>query len=152
MKLELKALYEPLTVQIGSETVNTAIDVTAENLISISEVCTKAKKEMDGVTAMQKKAQETQDAKLLRKMNDKAAEIMEPAIVAAIGQQGYDDIVKACGAGREISKASCNVVMMRVLYAVMETVAEQQRNVIDEKAAHYLAEANNAQPILNAAF
>lgn len=151
MELKLKALYEPLTVQIGDAVVNTAIDVTADNLVKISEVCTKAKKEMDGVSAMQRKAKENQDHKLLQKMNNKAAEVMEPAIVAAIGQQGYDDIVKACGAGREISKSSCNVVMMRVLFAIMETVAEQQQNVINEKAAHYLAEANDAQPIFNAA-
>ena len=151
MELKLKALFEPLDVQIGNETVHAAIDVTADNLVRISEVCTKAKKDMDGVTAMQRKAQETQDHALLQKMNDKAAAIMEPAIVTAIGQQAYDDVVTACGAGREISKTSCNVVMVRILYAIMEVIAEQQQNAIDEKAAHYLAEADNAQPILNPA-
>lgn len=146
MELKLKALYEPLDVEIGSETVHTAIDVTADNLVRISEVCTNAQKEMKGVSAMLDKARRTQDHKLLQKMNKKAAEVMKPAIVAAIGQEGYDDIVKACGAGRKVSEAACNVVMTRILTAIMDAVVGQQANTIDEKAAHYLAEVEDAQP------
>lgn len=146
MELKMKALYEPLEIEIGDRKVSAAIDVTADNLVRISEVCTTAKGKMRDVSAMQKKAKETQDHKLLQKMNKKAAEIMEPAIVAGIGQESYDAIVEACGAGRKISKASCNVVMMRVLVAIAEVIAEQQAEAIEEKAAHYLAEVKDAQP------
>ena len=146
MELKLKALFEPLDIEIGDVTVHTAIDVTAENLVTISDICTKAKSKMQGVSVMQKKAEAEKNHQLLQKVNRQAAEIMEPAIVAGIGQESYDEIVAACGAGRKISKAACNVVMMRVLMAIMETIKEQQSNTIDEKAAHYLAEAEDAQP------
>lgn len=146
MELKLKALFEPLDIEIGDVTVHTAIDVTAENLVTISDICTKAKNKMQGVSVMQKKAEAEENHQLLQKVNRQAAEIMEPAIVAGIGQESYDEIVAACGAGRKISKASCNVVMMRVLMAIMEAIKEQQSNTIDEKAAHYLAEAEDAQP------
>lgn len=146
MKIEINALFEPLEIVIGNATVNTAIDVTADNLIKISEVCTKAKKEMDGVVVMEEKAKEEGDFKALERVNKKAAAIMKTAITAAIGQEDYEKIKDACGAGRKISDEACNVVMSRILVAIMETVAGQQQEIITEKAAHYLSEVENAQP------
>ncbi|MBQ9042307.1 MAG: hypothetical protein IJ111_05770 [Eggerthellaceae bacterium] len=151
MELKLKALYEPLTVEIGEVTVNTAIDVTADNLMNLTEVCEKASKEMDEVSGWQRQAEKERNVDLLRKANKKAAEILEPAIVCGIGQEAYDEIVKACGAGRKISKSACNIVMVRVLYAIVDTVNEHRGVIEAEKAAHYLAEADDAQPIFNAA-
>ena len=151
MELKLKALYEPLTIEIGDVTVNAYIDVTADNLMNLSEVCESAAKEMNEVQGWQKQAEKERNASLLRKANEKAAEIMEPAIVCGIGQEAYDEIVVACGAGRAISKSACNIVMVRVLYAIVDTVNEHKDVLVAEKAAHYLAEADNAQPILNPA-
>lgn len=145
MKLKLPALYEPLIIEIGNETVNAAIDVTANNLVRISKVCTDAEKEMKSVATILETAEKEQDFKTLQKMNKKAAEIIEPAIVAAIGQEDYDNILKACGAGRQVNKAACNVVMTQVLTAIKEAVDGQRASVMKQKAAHYLAEVEHAQ-------
>ena len=126
MELKVKAPYEPLTIEIGNAVVETRINVTVDGLLDIGEACNKAHSKM---TALQK----------LR------ADVLEVAVKAGIGEEGYDAIVEACGAGYPISKVDCNIVMGKVFHAIFQTVQERKEYTLNEKAAHYLAEVDDAQ-------
>ena len=142
--LKRNAPIETLDIEIGGTVVSAFIDATADNLLSLADACGKAEKEMGNISAMQRRAQAERDFPMLRKLNKGAADAMEPAIRTAIGDEAYDAVVKACGAGRAVPKESCNVVMVKILEAIAETVREQQ--IVEEgKAAHYLAEVEDAQ-------
>ena len=143
--IKTQALFEPLEIEIGDTTVKAAIDVTIDNLLNISNTCTKARQNLDALDVLRQKAKDNNNAEELRRMNKKAAEIIEPAVKAGIGEESYDAIVAACGAGRKISKESCNIVMVQVLMAIIEVIAEQRNEVLGAKAAHYLTEVEDAQ-------
>ena len=55
-------------------------------------------------------------------------------------------ILAACGAGGPVTKADCNIVMVKVFGAIHSTVNERMEESLNEQAAHYLAEVEDAQP------
>lgn len=147
MELKLQSPYEPLDLIIGDREVSVMIDVTPGNLIDLSADCSKA---MTMVQAAQKLAEESErsnDTGKLKESYAKIAKAIEKPIVTAIGQDGYDEIRSACGGGKPISKEKCNLVMMPVFMAVFEaSFAARSGAKTSEKAAHYLSEAEDAQP------
>ncbi len=145
MELKVKAPYEPLSVEIGDEVVNARINVTVDGLIDIGEACTKAADKMGTLQKLHDDAEKSKDTKKLRKLNAQIADVLEGAVKAGIGEKSYDEIIAACGQGFEVKKTDCNIVMVKVFYAIYETVKERQEDALNEKAAHYLAEVDDAQ-------
>lgn len=151
MEIKVKAPYEPLVVEVGDRTVNARINVTVDGLLDIGEACNKAANKMGALQKLHDEAQKTNDVKKLRKLNGQMADVLETAVKAGIGEESYDEIVAACGQGFEITKADCNVVMVKVFWAIFETVKERKDESLNEKAAHYLAEVDHAQTEPNTA-
>lgn len=145
MEIKVKSPYEPLSVEVGNVTVNARINVTVDGLLNIGEACSKASTKMNALQKLHDDAKKTKDYKKLRKLNSQMADVLEAAVKAGIGEESYDEIIAACGQGFEITKADCNVVMAKVFWAIFETVKERQYESLNEKAAHYLAEVDNAQ-------
>lgn len=146
MELKLKAPYEPLTIEIGDKKIEARIDVTVDNLLDLGEVCRKADQKVKAMQKLYADAMQSKNVAKAKQANKEIAEVIEPAIKAGIGEEAYDAIVAACGAGQKIDKAHCNIVMVQVLGAIYRAVMEQKENALNEKAAHYLAEVPNAQP------
>lgn len=146
MELKVKAPYEPLTIEIGNETVETRINVTVDGLLDIGDACRKAGNKMGSLQKLRDQAEKSKDAKQLRKVNAQMADVLEIAVKAGIGEEGYDSIVAACGQGQPVKKVDCNIVMAKVFHAIFQTVKEREEDSLNEKAAHYLAEVNDAQP------
>lgn len=146
MELKIKAPYEPLSIEIGDQQVNARINVTVDGLLDIGEACNKAANKMGALQKLHDEAEKAKDAKKLRKLNAQLADVLEEAVKAGIGEDGYDEIVTACGAGYPVSKADCNIVMVKVFGAIFDTVKERKEDSLNEKAAHYLAEVDDAQP------
>ncbi len=146
MELKITAPYEPLSIEIGDQQVNARINVTVDGLLDIGEACKKAANKMGALQKLHDEAEKAKDAKKLRKLNAQLADVLEEAVKAGIGEDGYDEIVTACGAGYPVSKADCNIVMVKVFGAIFDTVKERKEDSLNEKAAHYLAEVDDAQP------
>lgn len=145
MELKVKAPYEPLNVEIGDQEVACRINVTPDGLLSIGEACSKAEQKIKQLEKLYNDAKEAKNVAKMRKVNAHIADVIEPAIRAGIGEEGYDAIFEACGASGPVSKADCNIVMVEVFGAVYETVKERREDSLNEKAAHYLAEVDDAQ-------
>lgn len=145
MELKVKAPYEPLTIEIGNAVVETRINVTVDGLLDIGEACHKAHSKMTALQKLRDQAEQSKNVSQLRKLNKQTADVLEVAVKAGIGEEGYDAIVEACGAGYPISKVDCNIVMGKVFRAIFQTVKERQEDTLNEKAAHYLAEVDDAQ-------
>lgn len=146
MELKVEAPYVPLDVTVGDREVKVRINATVDGKIAVGEACAKAKGKMDALQKLNDEAQATGDAKKLRKVNAQLADVLEEAVKAGIGEDGYDAITEACGAGFPVTKADCNMVMVQVFMAIYETVMERQEESLKAKAAHYLAEVEDAQP------
>lgn len=145
MELKVKAPYEPLTIEIGNAVVETRINVTVDGLLDIGEACNKAHSKMTALQKLRDQAEQSKNVSQIRKLNKQTADVLEVAVKAGIGEEGYDAIVEACGAGYPISKVDCNIVMGKVFHAIFQTVQERKEDTLNEKAAHYLAEVDDAQ-------
>ena len=147
MKLKLQAPYEPLELEIGGQELTVTIDLTPGNIMDLSKICQEAS---DKAMAAQKLAEDAAEERNVEKMKTaykKIAAVIEKPIVAAIGQEGYDDIRKACGGGEPLSKEKCNLVMLPVFVEISKLAkAAQDGPQMGDRAAHYLAEAGYAQP------
>lgn len=146
MEIKVKAPYEPLVVEIGDRTVNARINVTPDGMLVIGEACSKAANKMGALQKLRDEAVKNKDTKKMHRVNSQVADVLESAVKAAIGEGSYDEIVTACGQGFEITKADCNIVMFNVFWSVYETIKERKAESLNEKAAHYLAEVDHAQP------
>ena len=150
MEIKVKSPYEPLSVEISDDdgntlvAVNARINVTVDGLLNIGEACRKASTKMNALQKLHDDAQKTKDSAKLRKVNGQMADVLEVAVKAGIGEESYDEIIAACGQGYEITKADCNVVIAKVFWAIYDTVKKRQDESLNEKAAHYLAEVDNA--------
>lgn len=144
--INLKSPYEPLDVEIEGQVVKTAINVSVDGLLDLSDACKKAHQRMQSLETLRDKAKKGKDPEKVRKLNAEMAKVMEGPIKQAIGEADYDAIVAACGMGRAIKKEDCNVVFGRVFAVINETVNERHEDSLNDKAAHYLAEVDDAQP------
>lgn len=143
--MKVKAPYEPLNVEIGDVEVDLRINVTPDGLLDIGEACSTAHNKIKTLQKMYNDAVDNKDAAKMKKVNAKIADVMEPAVKAGIGEDGYDAIIAACGQGGPVSKPECNIVMTQIFGAIYETVKERRNDSLNEKAAHYLAEVDDAQ-------
>lgn len=150
MELKIKAPYEPLDVEIGPTLIKTSINVSPTGMIDVAEAISKAKQKVTMLSKLRDDAQASNNIKKIREANAKIADVLEGAVKAGIGDADYDAIVLACGQGREIPKADCNIVMLQVLLKINEAIEERMADSLDEKAAHYLSEVEDAQPEPNA--
>lgn len=146
MELKVKAPYEPLSIEIGDQEVKCRINVTPNGLLDISDACRKAEQKFKMLQKLHDEAQQTKNSAKMKKVNSQIADTVEPAIKAGIGKESYDAIIEACGADGPVTKADCNVVMVAVFFTIFETVKERREDSLNEKAAHYLAEVQDAQP------
>lgn len=146
MELKVKAPYEPLSIEIGDQEVTCRINVTPDGMLSIGDACRKAEQKIKPLQKLYNDAKESKNVAKMKKANAQIADVIEPAIKAGIGEEGYDAIFAACGAGGPVTKADCNIVMVKVFGAIFETVKERREDSLNEKAAHYLAEVDDAQP------
>lgn len=146
MELKIKAPYEPLDLEIGDQEVRCRINVTVDGLLNIGDACRKAEQRMKMLQKLHDEAQQAQDVAKMKRVNAEIADVLEPAVKAGIGEDGYDAIIAACGAGGPVTKADCNIVMVKVFGAIHQTVKERNEASLNEKAAHYLAEVDDAQP------
>lgn len=144
--ISLKSPYEPLDIEIEGQIVRTAINVSVDGLLDLAAACKKAAQKMKSLETLRDKAQKGRNPQQVRELNAELAKVMEKPIKQAIGEADYDAIVKACGMGREIRKEDCNVVFGKVFAVINETVNERHDDVLNDKAAHYLAEVEDAQP------
>lgn len=144
--ISLKSPYEPLEIEIEGQVINTAINVSVDGLLDLADACKKAGQKMKNLEVLRDKAQKSKDPEQVRKLNAELAKVMEKPIRQAIGDADYDAIIKACGMGREIKKEDCNIVFGQVFKVINETVNERHEDSLNEKAAHYLAEVEDAQP------
>lgn len=146
MELKVKAPFEPLTIEIGDQQVDTRINVTMDGMLDIAEACKKADGKMRVLQKLRDEAVNAKDAKKMRKLNAQIAEVLEVAVKSGIGEDGYDAIIAACGVNGTVSKSDCNIVMFKVFAAIHDAVKERNEESLNEKAAHYLAEVDDAQP------
>lgn len=146
MELKIKAPFEPLDLVIGDQALTCRINVTPDGLLNIGEACSKAEQKIKALQKLYDDAQQSKNVAKMKKVNTQIADVIEPAIKAGIGEDGYDAILAACGAGGPVTKADCNIVMVKVFGAIFDTVKERKEDSLNEKAAHYLAEVDDAQP------
>ena len=95
MELKVKAPYEPLTIEIGNAVVETRINVTVDGLLDIGEACNKAHSKMTALQKLRDQAEQSKNVSQLRKLNKQTADVLEVAVKAGIGEEGYDAIVEA---------------------------------------------------------
>ena len=145
MELKFSSFYKPLTVEIGDEKVVCRINVTVNKLLELSDTCTKAEQQVKALEKLENEAKNTKNAAKMKKVNEKIADVLEVVVKAGIGEESYNEIVAACGAGGPVEKSDCNIVMIQVFAAIYEAVLEQKEESKSNKAAHYLAEVANAQ-------
>ena len=143
--ITVKSPYVPLEVTVEDKTFKTVMDLSVDGLLDLAEECKKAAKKMEALEVLREKAKKGKDPKKIRELNAEVAKVMEAPIVRAIGQEDYDAIVNLCGFGKKIKKEDCNIVFAQVFSVINETVNERREDSMNEKAAHYLAEVEDAQ-------
>lgn len=143
--IKVVAPYEPIEVTIGDVVVNVRVNATIDGMLDISEACQKAVQKIKPLEKLQKEAEASKDTKKIRELNSKIANVLEVPVKAGIGVEGYDALYAACGQDGPIKKADCNIVMMQVFYEIYDISREYRNAQLNKKAAHYLAEVQDAQ-------
>lgn len=148
MEISIKSLYEPLDISVdtgrGTVRVSTEVDVTPTSLAKLARKCIDAQNKMGAIEALKKKGRETRTPEATAEANAKMGAILRDVLTAAIGAKSYDELLRACGNGRDVSDADCTPVTSQVFRMVLEIV-EARNGQMEEKAAHYLPEESHAQ-------
>ncbi len=143
--IKVVAPYEPIEVTIGDVVVKIRVNTTIDGILDLSEACQKAYQKIKPLVKLQKDAEASKDTKKIREFNNKIADVLEVPIKAGIGVEGYDALYSACAQDGPIKKADCNIVMMEVFRQIYEISQEYRNTQLNKKAAHYLAEVQDAQ-------
>lgn len=148
MELKVKSLFEPLDIDIdtgrGTERVAAEVDVTPTNMAKLARKCLDAQSKMTAIDALRRKGIETRNPEAVAESNARTGAVLREVLSEAVGEETYNELLRACGNGREMSDADCTPVTAQVFRTVNEIV-ESRNEQMDEKAAHYLPEESHAQ-------
>ena len=140
--------YEILSIELGDATVTARIDLRDSTIDKNFKILRSKRVEAERLMAKQD-ALESKDGPEADGLAKGMAAIIAPAIIAAIGEESYNEILAACGDGDPVEPEEANMLMTLVFAEIEAVMVERFKAFRGSKAAHYLQELNNAQPEAN---
>lgn len=132
MQISISPIYEPLTVNIGDKTVELVVDLTNDNLLAISEVCASCGQRFKAVEKIKNDAKGSRNYEGMKKANKEMAKLLKEAITQAIGEEGYNELLEACGNGRDVKPSACNNVMAIVFKTINQIVTKHNAEIVGD--------------------